>query len=1273
MADQNFRASISVDNQATAPIEAYTASLQAAAEAEQAVAVAAGEMAGVTTEAEGAAASAAAANEALAASSQTVAVAVKEETAVEQQAILTRKEMLEATSNAVEGNSRFMAALGPLGLAGMVVVEVVGQMVEQFNHYVEAGYEAELVTARFDAALRSNIPDAGQYTAAIKAAEVAGVQFGVSQSQVEGVLARIAPIYPKMSTDLRILAAAESLAAATGTDLETAARKIAVAMDTGGSGLQKMGVILTDASGKVLKHASDMQVLDAIYAKYGETATTVANTAAGANLAVEASVKDLDESIGVHMADMTESHNRWQASFNEAKAKVIQDSGEEGTVIAGLASAVGFFSTDAADSMVQWADTSEAQNARVIAGFADAYGNRIPGAINAGVPVIGAGIDLVKSTIDIADYATGKGHDVGFGFDSMITIGMAAGMPAIQGQANLIKGIFNSVITDFNNMEALLGASGIGYIGGAVPGSMTHVDAAASAAQQQRDEQAAWKSSGAGVTYLGAAEPYGHNPDTGQPFRSQAEADAYAKKAAGGGGGGGKGKTAQQLSDAAAAADKAQISAESEMAAVGETEKMDSLKGAVTAAQGEVTKTTALWDAAMKPLNNALDQAKAAMTGGQAAELVAMHNLDDEIYKQGDILKELQREATDALAPLEATLKADTAAMAELDAATTKADNAFRSQKEAIGDQQVAFEASAKGAMGPYEDTLNAANAALAAQQEAVQALSDKYQNQLFPIQQRLTELQAQQSGDQRAKQLEDEAQSVGNLAARLANAVKGSAEYNAIQKQMQEAQRHLGQDEEIDTLTTKEAKLTAERDKALKGANDQLKAAQEQQKVAQAARDAEAALLQVQRDALAERMTAITREAELYDRTQRDKKEAAQALITQDQAAIDKQKAADAQRQASTIATITGLNEQKTANQQAFNDAQFNIGQEILSIQGKAAQSTIAKDVAVANAKEEVTAAQSVEAAYQAQIDTRRKGVASDKAVDDYAKAFHISIDEARKKLNEMGPVADVSGKAIADIGTAATAAGNAIRNDLIPATGTMATTMGPDLATTRAVFMKYLGLSQDAGFDAVTSVGWFLDHKNPAGFWGRAIESAKLAVGKDGLEGAIDNGLDAAGPDITEHATGLGIVLDDGITAGVSDPAARGRLSAALIAAVKGAVADAATAIESSSPSKLTARLLGEPMGHGVAVGIDRTASQAATSMRNLTTGAVGSAAGASGGGGVTVNMNGPINFEFPDVRQMPTDPNDYRRAARAMLLATGYEATIMGLPRLQTRGQN
>lgn len=749
-------------------------------------------------------------------------------------------------------------------------------------------------------------------------------------------------------------------------------------------------------------------------------------------------------------------------------------------------------------------------------------------------------------------------------------------------------------------------------------------------------------------------------------------------------------------------------------------------------AQAIATRHTKEFKAAQQELNdqlrkNSAEEARATV-GLQAiadayekafddmkkAHEETLHSLDVDIHHTEGVLKELERESEGWEKPLEEGADKAKKALEDLNEETRLMDLAFTRQLEHIADLQYAFEETAKTIMGPYNDAVNAAtaateaqqavvdaiNTAVEAQQDVISKLADKYANELFPIQQRLAELQRQQADDTRAKQLGDEAQQVGNLNARIRNATENSREWLALVKQRDEANRKLGQDVEIDKLTKQQDKISAERDAALKAANDklkllqaeqktandQLKVMQEQQKMAEKARDDQAKLLDAQRAVYEEQAKNIQHEQELYDRQQREKAEAAQQDVNRAEEALTKQKELDAAREKSTREQLERQKNEREDLAYSYSEAERLEGL-LVEAKKKAVEDAKKPFEETRDRISTINGLLSEQNRLQAEDDQRTVDTA--KALNDVAKDNlkmyqdnKQAADEATKWANAQADwfrAIEAHSDKLANVaedlpkvkkGSSELAA--SLKNELNPAMKTLNTEAAPAAGEFYNMMEGVFGTPSQANTGKLTKL---MQTHNPQGFWAYLESQTKLALGSAGLQTVWSSGLatlfEGVAGDVTANQTVLdkptydmGVYIIDGIAKGAADADATSRLGAAIKKAIDDAIADAQKHADIQSPSGLTARKLGEPLGMGLPMGVERTKGALATSLRNtITQGVAGAGAGGVGGaaGHTIINLNGNLSFPMPNATKLPTDPNAYRDAARAISIAIAHEASM------------
>lgn len=176
----------------------------------------------------------------------------------------------------------------------------------------------------------------------------------------------------------------------------------------------------------------------------------------------------------------------------------------------------------------------------------------------------------------------------------------------------------------------------------------------------------------------------------------------------------------------------------------------------------------------------------------------------------------------------------------------------------------------------------------------------------------------------------------------------------------------------------------------------------------------------------------------------------------------------------------------------------------------------------------------------------------------------------------------------------------------------------------TTWASVTKSIGDSIDAAKTKLDTVGAAIQTAWET-LWGAVLLALETKWSE--ITGAINDGIQAA-KDAVSGAVGdfvsLGGNLIGGVAQGIRDAA--GGIAQAAIDAVNAAIAAAKAAAGIQSPSKKTADLIGQPLGEGVGVGLDRTVPMLKRKMQ-VATGAM------LGAGANTVNntttTNKTVNF--------------------------------------------
>ena len=1023
MADQTYRATIEVADAGSEQIAAYK---QAWAEAKAQFEATAGSMAELdnavtqtnATTAEAAAAlqestaahveNAAAIRESAAASGEE-ALSAKEMAAAEREAALAAREQAEAQVQAneairaaAEGNIGFADSMGPVGMAVVTASMAIGVLVEDFNQLAEAGAEGELAFTRLEAVVNANIGPFDQYAAAIEEADAQGMQFGLSASQVENALARLTTIVPDMATDLRILSAAENVSALTGKDLDSVIVQLGRAIETGNTGpLARMGIIITDNTGAVLKHADATQILTAVEQKYGDVAAQVADTGAGSLAKVDAAQKDLDESAGKFFTDSTQGWNEATAAVDANTAAMIKAGdawqGFGGTVnkvmfdipskLAGLGFAVtenirgiqdytgaqaqanmeALIAADAADkhavsigmdtaAVKENADAVAAQKSALdIASQAaddasaatEAYTLATSDGLDKAVQVTQQKMAELVQQLDIINQAADKAKQTGDAHAEALDTAMAQSVQDAEAKTT-------SVLAALNSLIGPAGTSGFdagkAYSDGLARGLGTNKQPGFSQVPSEN-----YTGTGSGSLF---GLPYGQTPQPSDivppAIQFPGTMDQNAAAAIGEGtakahkGGGGGSKNAPSAQDLEAQAQQLQLTKDntdaSRALAQATQEVSDKDKEYTRSLQGVNDALQANKEA--EAADTQLNAAKANLTATQAAS--AKSSADDaadanklaiSIHQVTDRLAELDREAAQNMAPLKKNLEDDTQAMQDLDRATAKYDHDATDALNGLAEKEYQLAQDTKKIMAPLQEALDGASQAYAAAQQHVQDLSDAEANQLAPIDLKLNEIAQERNNLQRANTLETEAQSVANLTARMKDLVPGSEQYNALLKSQQDAQKNLGLDEQTDKLTKQKDAIQDRYAVEIQAAKLQEQAAADQQKAAQAAYDSQKKIQDQAKANLDEQMQNIQHEQTLYDQQAADKKYDAQKKIDDDNAAILSQQKVDAQRAASDKAYLAELQHEQQEQQFTASQNAYNWGLAVKAAQDAVAQ----------------------------------------------------------------------------------------------------------------------------------------------------------------------------------------------------------------------------------------------------------------------------------------------------------------------------------------------
>lgn len=583
---------------------------------------------------------------------------------------------------------------------------------------------------------------------------------------------------------------------------------------------------------------------------------------------------------------------------------------------------------------------------------------------------------------------------------------------------------------------------------------------------------------------------------------------------------------------------------------------------------------------------NIVEQEAAQSAANDAA---SANKLAVEIHNVTDRLKELQREADSAMAPLKARLDADTQAMDELTKATEAQDLAFQHETEAIDEQEYALEQREKQIMGPLNAAVDAATATEQKYQDELNNITRKYENELFPIEQALTKIENERAAIQMGDKMEQEGNAIANLTARLKDQNLTQQERASIEMQLAKARRDLGLDQHEAFLKGEEAAIKA-KEAAEQHAEEQKIARQEKiVAAAKAAAEAQQKAFDQEKQNLDEQKQNIEHQQKLYDEQQRDKKVAAQAQIDADNAAIKaQQELSDARSKADKAYLEELQNEQQeqqfTAQQNAYNwglavqaakDAVANLegpykaNEDSLKAQADSVKAQ--KDAWDNYTQPIIDHLTDIKNADQGVLDTFNNNKELVQTVQKYWDA-QTKANNALDKTKEGAPIVAKAIKDLADASTLAytptvdlarslgidTTSGltGAIGNVTTALTGAsglkgavdgLAGATTPGLQNTANVFGKFFGGPSDANFDPSVSIEWMLDTHNTEGFWGRIFYQWRAAFGETGLQKILHDSLVTLGdhikPDLntfasifTDAGTQAAQNFSDGFVAGIN-----------------------------------------------------------------------------------------------------------------------------------------
>jgi hypothetical protein len=941
-------------------------------------------------------------------------------------------------------------------------------------------------------------------------------------------------------------------------------------------------------------------------------------------------------------------------------------------------------------------------------------------------------MDAITKELDIAEAAQAAAHKSGEAYATGWDTALADAEAIVHGHVTNILGMVGAAeqaIAQMGQMQKNAAAENAkaalesgGYFNTVTRtlSTSTQTTAAAQAAYQTPEQIRATYLEH--EKYLKAFEDaHGYNPITGATV---AGGGGGAKGGKGGGAKGGTGPSAATLEEQAQQLQLTKDHTTASQAQAAATKMVAEVN------QSYTTDLQKVNDAIQKNIEaNAADtnllKAKAQLKGDQAAETAqkqadakAANDLTVAIHETTGVLKELDREAAVNMAPLEANLKRDTAAMNELSQATQAMDHQFTDTLNNLQNQAYDLAQEAAKDMAPYQASLDQANAAYKAAQENVQNLQAAEADKLFPIEQQLTKIAQERAGIQLSNTMDQEAQSVANLGARLKDLVPGSAEYNAVLKEQSTAYKNLQLDEQTAKLTKQKDAVTNTYSAQIHAAEEQAKAAAAQQKAAQAAFDAQKKIEDQEKANLDERIAAIQHEQSLYDQQQADKQYAAQQNVNADNVAIASQQALDTARAQTTKDYLANLQSEQA--EESYQAGQHNIyWQNVIGADQDAVaklqapyddQKTRLEGIKQAITDQKTAYDESVapiltdlgkiKDGTQTALDVFKNNVDAAKEADAWSKAVAAG-GAGLQAMHDAGPnvAGDIAAikSASGDATTTAQGFADTFNNQVVPAMGSFAnsmntvvgpaignlgSTVAPGLTSVMNQFQTAFGDTSNPNFDPNKSIAWLVSTHNTEGFPAKWAEQWKIFFTKQGLGGIIDLGLQydwtivkdsmsAEAAAIEVDSKPIGENLMSGISQGVSEDSSVNGLAGAIVAAVNKAMGQAQAQLGIHSPSEVSRRLLGQPLGQGVALGVADTQALVTESVRRLVTlPGLPTTGGAAAPAGDTYIIQ---TLSIPITTPLPTDPNKIGdQVADAFIYALDRRSKGRGLTTTYAKGR-
>lgn len=518
----------------------------------------------------------------------------------------------------------------------------------------------------------------------------------------------------------------------------------------------------------------------------------------------------------------------------------------------------------------------------------------------------------------------------------------------------------------------------------------------------------------------------------------------------------------------------------------------------------------------LKPIEDELTQLGDKLYNLAQEQAAGLQPYKDELQQVGDALYALGEQERVAMTPLNERVEAKTDALDDEKRALTELSQGYENEliplRKELADLDYAEQKDDR-LHTLEEQSKSVAN--LTAKLHNLKAGTKEYnqtQRELAEAQKTLGRTEQKGNLEDRIKAIEDEKANSEQLAQerirqhteelrliteqRDAQAQAFAEQRAALELQQQQTQHEMdlkqrGYDQERAALEARQQQL--ERERELKQRDyDQERANLEAR---QAANDRQAELIQREYDLETAKVQAdkdkLAAEKENFDRKMRDMQaEAAEQARLADEA-LKKEQERQTIRQQATKDYLESLQNERNSVAQTASDAERDQGKIIEGIQDKITETGKAKNAATEAAQVTVDATKAEADALRDNIDLRKKQEDSQKAIADYAAAYHLSIEDAKKALDEMTPQ-------VSTLADGASDAGKAINTEFAPAISGLKNTTHTELGEVRDEWVTLFGTTGSNG-----DIRKLLFAKDSTGFHTYLDSKTRLALGIDGYRG--------------------------------------------------------------------------------------------------------------------------------------------------------------------------